>query len=331
MTAAVDHTIAEDDQPAPITLTGVIDTVKTERVGSALSADAASGAGSVFVDDTGDFDGENGGTLSLGGTQYPYVAVNDSTGEITLSGTLSASASDGDYVSVWDVAAGEAAQDIVCLIALPGKQATDDFMYATAAPGVADKLALGQREPGQGESVRIISYDGGLEWEVINVQGKKPHIQPDYTAGGLAVTARGSFDVSDTSGFTGAVYAAPFDTDTGSEPSGVFATTAAGNIAVLQDGWYIAHVSANIIGADPGDVFKLYVFGGGSTDQGVCYAIADSTGTVDLGAHCAMGYRAAAAGTGVYGASLRQISGTGTAPSLTGCWVDLIQLTGFTP
>jgi hypothetical protein len=163
---------------------GRIVNVTSEPLGSALAADVLSGDATVTVDDANDFDELEGGTLSLGGVQYAYTAVDNDTGILTLAGTLSAGASAGDRVDVWDTALAAPGRDVTAFVELPGFQANDDAVPASVRHSLIPLLAEGIRAPGTGETVKL-ERDGD-SYEVIDVTGKQATIQPDFlpSAGG---------------------------------------------------------------------------------------------------------------------------------------------------
>lgn len=279
MTAAVDR---EYDDHA--TLTGVIDTVYTQPVGSVLAADATTGDSTVTVDDMADFDEEIGGTLSIGGTTSTYTVTDADTGGLTLGTTLTADAAEGDRVNVWDTGLDRAAVETRAQVALPGSQANDDYIDATVAQALAVQLEVGMRDPGTGESVTVVQR--GLEWTVTDIRGKQPQIQPAYAAVGNAIEAFGFFTASDPSAFDGSEFRVPIDTiDTLSTTPGFFTLSGDANFEVIvaEDGAYQCAVWLNPFGAN-GDVIRALIEAGASLlGEPTGYGIADAdTGTAQI-------------------------------------------------
>lgn len=67
---------------------GVVQAVTKTPLGATLAADLYSGATTLTVSDTSDFDSINGGWLNVAGHLVQYTAVDDVTGVITLAAAL---------------------------------------------------------------------------------------------------------------------------------------------------------------------------------------------------------------------------------------------------
>lgn len=296
-------------------LTGVIDTVYTTPLGSVLAQAATTGDGSVFVDDTADFDEEIGGTLGLGTTTYLYTTVDPETGEITVPATLAADADEGDRVDLWDIGSNEAAVETRALVLPPGAEVAGDSIDATVAQSQALTLAEGQREPGTGESVRMELQ--GLDWVVTDVRGKKPRIQPAYAPTGGGVEVIGYFYTSAPQVGSLLAFDSMFTLDpaTGGAPSGYFTFITSGTfVQVDLDGSYQGHCWVAISGADPGDVFQIELDRGAAKNGGDSFGVADSGGNLNLSTSTAIDF--GFGGSDIFDVAVTQVAGTGTTPTL---------------
>lgn len=154
------------------TTTGTIASVDVVTLGDNLTVAASIGDTTITVDDTTDFDSETGGTLTLGGVQYGYSAVDDDTGIITLATPLTAAAAVDDRVDVWDVAAGAPAVECRALVATVDEVDAGDTLEAVVSHALVPLLPEGIRDPGTGEVVTLEERSG--EWVVTDVRGKAP-------------------------------------------------------------------------------------------------------------------------------------------------------------
>ena len=150
---------------------GRIVSVDVIPLGDNLAADASSGASSITVEDAADFD-EDGGSLLLDGVVYAYSTwtEDDATGvgTITLSGTLSAAATEGTVVSVYDTLYLTAAADKVAQVELVGDDGNVDTLEASIALHLVDKLDEGVRGL-KGEQVKLeLEAD---EWVIVDIFG----------------------------------------------------------------------------------------------------------------------------------------------------------------
>jgi len=146
---------------------GRIVSVDIVTLGDNLAADAASGAAMITVEDAADFD-EGGGTLVLGGVSYVYISCDDDTGVITLAGTLSAAAVEGDEVYVYDTQYLAVSTDKVAQVAVIGDDGSVDMLEAAIALHLVSKVPEGIRG-NEGEAVKL-ELDGG-EWVVVDIAG----------------------------------------------------------------------------------------------------------------------------------------------------------------
>lgn len=176
--------------------TGTIASVSTVTLGDVLTAAASIGATTVTVDDTTDFDGENGGTLSLDGVLYGYTAVDDDAGIITLASPLTVAAAVDDRVDVWEVAAGTAAVECRALVSTPDEVDAGDTIDAVVSHALVPLLAEGIRDPGAGETVTLEEQAG--EWVVTDVRGKAPQLDGSHIAAGTVLPEALGFQVGST-------------------------------------------------------------------------------------------------------------------------------------
>ena len=146
---------------------GRIVSVDVVTLGDNLAADAASGAATITVEDAADFD-EGGGQLVLNSVPYTYISCDDDTGVITLAGTLSAAAVEGDEVYVYDPQYVTVSTDKVAQVAVIGDDGSVDMLECAIALHLVDKVAEGIRG-NQGEAVKL-ELDGG-EWVVVDIAG----------------------------------------------------------------------------------------------------------------------------------------------------------------
>lgn len=83
--------------------------------GSELTADLASGAQVLTIDNPVDFD-EDGGTVNINGDVYDYLTVDMDTGTVTLASATTAAAIAGDRVNV--IGGGALAIDFIAFVSL---------------------------------------------------------------------------------------------------------------------------------------------------------------------------------------------------------------------
>lgn len=176
--------------------TGTVASVDTAPLGDNLTAAAAIGDTVITVDDTTDFDGENGGTVTLGGVLYGYTTIDDDTGAISLASPLTAAAAVDDRVDVWDAAAGAAAVECRALVSMPDDVDAGDTIDAVVSIALVPLLPEGIRDPGTGETVTLEERDG--EWVVTDVRGKAPQFNGAHLAPGSVPAAAMSFQVGST-------------------------------------------------------------------------------------------------------------------------------------
>ncbi|HEY2298433.1 MAG TPA: hypothetical protein VGH43_11940, partial [Jatrophihabitans sp.] len=150
--------------------TGTILDVEQVTLGSELTADTASGVTTLTVDDASDYDAEDGGTCSINGTLYVYTVEDVDNGVLTITPGLTAAASDGDRVDVWDTVNDIAATWFEVLVELPGDDdvdATPARLAAALVPTFTHKLGI--RDAGTGETCTLQLQ--GDEWVVVEVPG----------------------------------------------------------------------------------------------------------------------------------------------------------------
>lgn len=178
-------------------LSGRVENVFTERLGSFLTADALAGATSIQIDDTSDFDAEDGGTLSLAGTQYGYT-LDEATGIATLDAGLVADASAGDAVYAWDDVTDAIAIQTRASIATPGVDAVGEFITAD----VPDSLRLpeGIRTPKARESVTI--RQRGDDWLITDGPTAGATVSKEWSAKGTVSSESGTHALYNDTGHT---------------------------------------------------------------------------------------------------------------------------------
>lgn len=150
--------------------TGTVLNVNVETLGDALTADAASDATVIVVDDAADFElGDDAtGQLLLNDVVYTYIAVDDDTGEITLASGLTADAEDADEVFLYDPLYEIASTEKTADVRLHDVEQGGDPIYATFAQHLVEKLGEGIRGV-RGETV-LLERDRG-EWRIVDVLG----------------------------------------------------------------------------------------------------------------------------------------------------------------
>lgn len=140
---------------------GKVMMVVTRPVGSQLVGDHASGSSSLTVANTFVFN-EDGGNLELGGVSYAYTGYDDDASTITLSGSLSAAAEDGDPVLL-----SPAAVEKYAIVLLDGEGEQVECLIPHA---LVPLMAEGGRDPSLAETVTI--HRGVDGFEVVNVLGE---------------------------------------------------------------------------------------------------------------------------------------------------------------
>lgn len=157
--------------------TGRVAAVNTLPLGSTLAEAAASGATTLVLEDTADFD-EAGGTVLLGGEALlTYTAADDEAGEVYLSAPLAAAWDIDTRVEVWDPAAGAVVTETFAEILVEGMENAGDSLVAIVDHALIPYLPEGMRNPDPqtgviGEPVEL-EYRGD-DLFVVNVLGKAP-------------------------------------------------------------------------------------------------------------------------------------------------------------
>ena len=136
------------------TESGRVQVVYTANVGSPLTADVAAGATVITVDDTSDFDTD--GTLQIAGQTVAYSAVDDDTGQVTLTAAVTGTAESGDIVTLWDTGLNQAAVEYRAHVALPGSS-----IYAASKHAVVG-LSLSLRGEAAAYGVRVTAVCPGV-------------------------------------------------------------------------------------------------------------------------------------------------------------------------
>jgi len=147
---------------------GRIVSVDLVEFGDVLTADTATGATALVLEDAADFD-ETGGQLTLGDIIYTYSAVDDETGTITLATATLADAVEGDAVKVYDPNLQAVSTEKVALVEVRGDHGNVDMLMCQVSLHLVDQLAEGVRG-GRGESVKL-ELDGP-DWVVVDVLGQ---------------------------------------------------------------------------------------------------------------------------------------------------------------
>ena len=145
---------------------GRVLSVQTNPLGSSVAADAVSGASTVLVDDTSDFDQR--GQVTIAGTLYDYVLAVDADdaapGELTLTPLLAADAETDEPVVLWDDVTAAPAVEVVANVLT----SLDDELPCVVNRNLVDQLDEGDRGR-RGETVLVEDFDGDGDWHVIDV------------------------------------------------------------------------------------------------------------------------------------------------------------------
>lgn len=146
--------------------------------GSALAADEASGSTSLLVEDASDFDGD-GGELRVGsgdGEVVAYTSVDYDTNTVQL-----ASATVSSWLTDDPVLLEPYSVERVALLASADGIAEEEGMEARVPLALYDKIPVGSREEGKGESVEAqFSAD---ELVIVELTGQEPVTDPSYNVG----------------------------------------------------------------------------------------------------------------------------------------------------
>ena len=145
---------------------GRVLSVQTNQLGSSVAADAVSGASTVLVDDTSDFDQR--GQVTIAGTLYDYVLAVDADdaapGELTLTPLLAADAETDEPVVLWDDVTAAPAVEVIANVLT----SLDDELPCVVNRNLVDQLDEGDRGR-RGETVLVEDFDGDGDWHVIDV------------------------------------------------------------------------------------------------------------------------------------------------------------------
>jgi hypothetical protein len=157
--------------------TGLVQSVYVRDHGSALAADAAVGDTVLSLEFVADFD-EDGGTLSLNGDEYGYIAVDKEADTVTLGSAVTTAASASDMVTVVN-STGSPASTWFAEVLLDDPDDSDpvDCEIGTA---LVDKYDEGVYDP----PVPVVVTAESGSWEVLTSPGQVlANSSRDYTPG----------------------------------------------------------------------------------------------------------------------------------------------------
>jgi hypothetical protein len=169
-------------------LSGKLLNVDIDTMGDELTADAATGATTLQVDDAKDFD-EDGGQLLLNGTVYTYLTVDDDAGTIALAEPLAADAQDGDDVQVWDAQYNDVSQVMTADVELHAADGGGDPIHAVVAEHLVKNLSEGPR--GIDAETVLLRRDHD-EWRIEDILGRpESALGTKFYEDAITVTATG--------------------------------------------------------------------------------------------------------------------------------------------
>lgn len=152
--------------PAPRRKRARVADVTTTSVGTELTADASSGATSITVKDTSRFC-PGGGKVVLNDQTLVYTALDDDSGELTLSTPLDDDAEQGDAVSTYDPKSSKPLKERRAKLSTEDGEDEGDPLDAELDAAVSPQLRDGTRAAGEGE---LVEYEEvGSRVRVVNV------------------------------------------------------------------------------------------------------------------------------------------------------------------
>lgn len=166
---------------------GTVATAQFVTMGDELAADALIGTTVLPMSAVMDFD-EDGGQVLINGTLYSYTSADPDAVTVTLAGAgLTAAASEGDRVDIYNPATSSAAVEMRAFVTMVGDVDNTDPVDARVSLSVAASLPEGIRADGAGEPVQLEEYEPG-QWRVTDLLSQQPNING-------ALIATGSVDV----------------------------------------------------------------------------------------------------------------------------------------
>lgn len=107
-----------------------------------------------------------------GGDTITAIPAAPAVADATPPAILTATAFEGDFVTIWDTGLNVPASEHRALVALAGALGNDDSLDCPINQSLIRYLPEGIRDPGAGESVEITQR--GLDWVVTDIVGKEP-------------------------------------------------------------------------------------------------------------------------------------------------------------
>lgn len=151
---------------------GTVLLVQEVTAGSELSADAATGAATITVEDPTDFS-EDGGTLLLGAETIVWTGVDETTATITLATTLSADHAAGDRVDIQP-----ATLERFAYVAM---EEQEEVLEVLVPHSLYDRIQVGQRDEVTIDSELVeLSRNTGGELVVVNVVDQAPSVDGSF-------------------------------------------------------------------------------------------------------------------------------------------------------
>lgn len=153
-------------------LRGQVNSVRAEKSGSALAADAAIAATVLYVDDASDF-AETGGTLALeSGDKVEYNSADMDADSITLAAGLTEAFEEGDFIRTWPVVNVRWAN-----VDLYGE---DDPLVCQVPHHLNPWLPLGSRQEEKREEVVCIEIDD--VWYIWDVLSRRNRLSSEHAS-----------------------------------------------------------------------------------------------------------------------------------------------------
>lgn len=166
--------------------TGRVLDVYLDQVGTAVHIDTAAGETTLQVISAGPLDDE-GGQVEILGDIYDYTNIVEDVefDTIDLDPPLLQDVLSGDLVNMYPIVEEKTASVSQNDTVDDGIDEVNEPIDATIAPGLADTVALGQREDELGEYVLLDDESG--EWQIVKVYGRSGKVQGEDVEGHLPI------------------------------------------------------------------------------------------------------------------------------------------------